>query len=246
MFVTISTGPTVGARVGPVPPSGSALVAPIVQAVGAAATGTSATDVVAVWPTHDANDIGLMIVSGCGPNAYVAPSGWASVTNSPQVTSDTGPAGARLSVFWRRAVSNAESSATVVDVASDDAKLAVIVTVRGCTTTGDPWDATAGGVENVATNAIVIPGLTTTGANRLVLAIVAQTNDVAGGQVSGFANASLTGVTETFDDSTLGGGGAGLAVASGVRAEAGAVSTTTGTLAGTAAVLAYLAIAMKP
>lgn len=246
MLVGVSAGPVGGPQAGPVPSSVGALAAPTVQAVGASAVATSGTDVVAAWPAHAANDIGILIASGVGPNAYAAPGGWASVANSPQVTTDTSAAGSRLSVFWRRAASSAEANATIVDVLSDDAKLAVIVVVRGCTTSGNPWDATAGGVENVATNVITIPGLTTTGANRLVLAIVAQSNDVAGAQVSGLANASLTGVAEVVDDNTLTGDGAGLAVASGVLAVAGAVSATTGTLAGIAAQMTYLTIALKP
>jgi hypothetical protein len=246
VLVGPTVGPTVGPQVGPVPPSAGALAAPTVQAVGTSAVANSASNVVASWPAHAANDIGILIASGFGPNAYAAPVGWGTVANSPQVTSDVSAAGSRLSVFWRRAASAAEVDATVVDVASDDAKLALIVVVRGCTTSGTPWDATAGSVENVVTNSISIPGLATTGANRLVLAIVAQSNDVAGAQVSGFANASLAGVVEVMDDNTTTGGGAGVAVASGVLAVAGAVSATTGTLAGSAAQLSYLTIALKP
>src|SRR5712691_6376584 len=91
----------------------SAASAPTFQAVGTAQSGTGAlTGAGAVaWPTHSAEDIGLLIIQTnnqavtLGTNA----ADWTQVTNSPQGTGTTGTAGAlatRLTAFWSRATSS--------------------------------------------------------------------------------------------------------------------------------------------
>lgn len=212
------------------------MAAPSVQAVGTEVAAGSASDLVVSWPAHQADDIGVLIVSGVygSANNYSA-SGWTEFPDSPQSNSSD-PLNARLQVFWRRATSGAEADATVSDVAGDDSKIGVIVTIRGCVASGNPFDVTAGDNTDTNSTSVSIPGDTTTGADRLILAIVGHAwIDSASAQASGWTNGDLTSVTEVVDVCTTSSIGYGIAAASGVKAAAGAYGATTATLAGSAA-----------
>ncbi len=222
--------------------------APTFQAAGTVQAGTGAlTGATAVaWPAHQANDIGLLIIETenqavtLGTNAV----NWTPVANSPQGTGTAGGPGAtRLTVFWSRATSGAMGAVGVND--SGDHQRAQIITFRGVITTGNPWDVTAGNVASTTATAVSIPGATTTVANTLVVAIVANSTDTTTVQTSGWANASLTGLTERADGNTTAGNGGGFGVATGVMATAGAYNATTATLL-TSSVQGRMSIALRP
>jgi putative pyrroloquinoline-quinone-binding quinoprotein len=226
----------------------SAASAPTFQAAGTAQNGTVAlTGATAVaWPTHQAEDIGLLIIQTnnqavtLGTNA----ADWTQVTNSPQGTGTAGSAGAtRLTVFWSRATSNAMGAVGIND--SGDHQIAQIITFRGVTNTGNPFDVTAGNVASSASTAVSIPGATTTVANTLVVAIVANATDTTTAQTSGWTNSNLSSVTERADTQNTPGFGGGFGVATGVKATAGAYGTTTATLA-TSSAQGRMSIALRP
>jgi hypothetical protein len=216
------------------------------KAAGIPVIATSAQTLTPTWPAHEAGDIGFLILSGLGVNAYTlsTAAGFAAVTDSPQ--KDTGVStSSRLQVWWCRASSSAMASPVVADAASDDAKIAMIVVVKGAASSGDPWDVTAGDAPAAAGTAITFPGVTTTVGNTLIMNILAHRVDSADAQVSGWANADLTDLTEHVDYDVITSLGYGLAVATGVKAAAGAVTGTTATLANSAT-QARLTIAVKP
>lgn len=222
---------------------------PFVHSVGTATIAGSGSALGPIfWPAvHAANDIGVIVISGLGVNPYLAPSGWTEVTNSPQHQGADNLA-ARLHVFWRRATSSAEPTPTIADVASDDAKIGVMFTVRGCKTSGNPFIATAGDSTDTAgaSTSVTIPAVDTTGTNNcLVVDVLAHRVDSAVAQVSGWTNGNLTKLVEEFDQTTNTSLGYGIGIASGIKATGGSTGTTAATLA-TSASQARLKVAFSP
>jgi hypothetical protein len=128
---------------------------------------------------------------------------------------------------------------------SGDHQIAQIITFRGVTNTGNPFDVTVGNVASSASTSVSIPGTTTTVANTLVVAIVANATSTTTAQTSGWANSSLSSVTERADTNNTVGFGGGFGVATGVKAAAGAYNTTTATLA-TSSRQGRMSIALPP
>ncbi len=217
--------------------------APTYQAVGSAVSGTGAIS--PAWPTHQSGDVALLIVETANQAVTLStPAGFVAVTNSPQGTGTAaGTSATRLTVFWKRATSSAEATPTVAD--SGDHQIARIITFRGVTASGNPWDVTAGNVASSASRTVTIPGTTTTVANSLVVAIVARANDSSSSSASSWANSNLTSLTERIDGGTTSGNGGGFAVATGVKATAGATGNTTATLS-SSSVQGRMCIALKP
>ena len=216
---------------------------PTYQAVGAAVGGTGAIS--PAWPTHQSGDVALLVVETANQAVTLSTAaGFTAVTNSPQGTGTAGGSSAtRLTVFWKRATSSAEATPTIAD--SGDHQIAKIITFRGVTSSGDPWDITAGSVASSAGTSVSIPTVTTTVANTLVVTIVANATDTSSARTSGWTNSNLTSLTERMDNNTTNGNGGGFGVATGVKAAAGATGATTATLA-TSSVQGKMTIALKP
>ena len=220
------------------------MAAPTWQATGALASGTGNVSV--TWPAHQANDIGLLCVESANETiALGTPSGFAEIPDSPQGTGTAaGSAATRLAVFWCRATSGAMANPVITD--PGDHAVAYIITFRGCKTSGNPWNVTAGDVETASTTSFSIPGDTTTVADCLVAAIISTRADVDSGRASGWTNASLASITERADLYTsVPGNGGGSSVACGVKVSAGAYNATTGTVS-TASAQGRISIALEP
>jgi len=170
---------------------------------------------------------------------------WTQVTGSPQGTGTAGgTAATRLTVFWSR-YNGTQGAPTVSD--SGNHQLGRMIAIRGATTSGDPWDVTAGGVEAASDTSGSIPGATTTVANDLVVVAIATSLPDADStaKFSGWTNANLSGLTERTDNTVKAGNGGGLAIATGGKATAGAYGATTVTLVNAAA-KGMMSIAIKP
>jgi len=219
------------------------VAAPTYQAAGSAVSGIGA--ITAAWPAHQTGDIALLIVESANQAISLSiPAGFVQVTNSPQGTGTAGGAAAtRLALYWKRATSSAESNPTVAD--SGDHQIARIITFRGVIESGNPWDVSVGTVASSASTSVSIPGATTTVANTLVVAIVANATDTASARTSAWTNSNLTSLTERVDNNTSSGNGGGFGVATGVMATAGAYGATTATLA-TSSVQGRVSLALKP
>ena len=172
------------------------------------------------------------------------PAGFVELTSSPQGTGSSGSSGAtRLTVYWARATST--NMATPQIAGPGENLIAQIVTFRGVTTVGSPWDVMAGNVASTASASFSIPGATTTAADTLVVAIVANGTKSNNSQTSGWTNASLLNLAEQSDvnDSTNLGGGFG--IATGTKLTAGAYAATTGSL-DSASVQGRISLALRP
>lgn len=223
--------------------AGSVPAAPRIVGIGAPVFASSVQSASPTWPPgHQSGDRAYMILGGLGANAYTlsAAEGFSQVADSPQ--KDGGSAlNARLQVWECVATGSSMATPTIADAASDDAKMALIVVVRG----SSGIDVTSGDAIGSGDTAVSVPGDTTTGPNRTILSIVAHRIDSASPQVSAWENADLADVTEHVDIATTTGVGVGIGVATGVKAAAGDYGATTATLAASST-QARLSIALKP
>ena len=206
---------------------------PVHQATGSgvASNGGSAT---IVWPTHLADDVGLLLVQTANSPVTLGGAGsgdWTATADSPQGTGTENNVDAtRLSLYWARATGSSQGDVTVT--ADNNIVLGGITTFRGVITTGDPWDVTAGDVEAATDTAnVAIPGDTTTVADCLIAAIFAHGIDDSVDSINtDEANADLVNLTQRTEYQTPVGKGGGLWLATGELATAGAYGTTTLTI----------------
>ncbi|MBI5897662.1 MAG: hypothetical protein HZB40_00355 [Rhodocyclales bacterium] len=215
----------------------SATTAPVLGIVGTAAT-TGLN-----WPAHAVGDVALLFVETAGGQSptLTDPAGFVAVSGSPQATG-AGTAGTRLSAYWARATSTSMGGPTIGGLT--DHVHARILSYRGAASTGDPWNASGGGVKAAASTSVSLSSVTTTVPNTLVVQAVARDNDNAAAAFSAQANANLTGIAERHDAGTATGLGGGFAVWDGALAAAGATGGTTATV--TSSINAFLTIALRP
>lgn len=209
--------------------------------VAAGATNASIGDLALALPAGlAADDILIAAIECAAADTAVLPGGWAHVTGSPIATAT----GTKLNVAWKRA-GGSESAPTFTD--AGDHQAGALVAVRGCITTGNPWDVVNTSVLDASDTAVAFPSVTTTVADCLVLNIIANGRDVdTTTGIGSWTNAALANLTERLDFwSSLGSGG-GVGLATGEAAAAGVVGQTTATLAGGAGTQAHMTLALKP
>lgn len=203
--------------------SAYAPTAPTVVSVGTEFTSTGIPT--ATLPgTRAANDILLLLIQSANDSVVAPPAGYARLGPQNGIGAAAQAGSTKLSIFWKRDTGT-ESAPTLTD--TGDHTYGVMLAIRGCVTTGDPfhflgtaWKFTA------STTGTSAQGRTSVD-NCLILAVFAHATDQAGANASSPTNASLSSVTEQFDDSTTDGVGGGIAVVSGVLATAGPVTATT-------------------
>jgi hypothetical protein len=208
--------------------------------VGVGTKAIAAADVVSpAWPTHLANDIGILAVEYEGGTNPPTPAGWTAFSDSPVAYG-----GGAMALFWRRAETASESAPTV-GAGDNDHVVAGIVAFRRCYELGVPWNVKTSA--NAATStSVVCPAVTTTVAECLVVYIAACSldNDVA--RFSAHAAAGLANVAVFANDhnTNLGNGG-GFSAWGGELAAAGTSGTGTSTLTATST-QALFTIALRP
>jgi hypothetical protein len=224
---------------------------PNFQAAGAQAASVGSP--IVSWPTHVADDVGILMIETMGSEAVPSLSGagaadWTELSSSPQWSTGGSGADSRLTVFWARADSASMDDVTVDD--SGDHQVCQILTYRGCITTGSPINVTAGGNSGgSADTAIAVPGATTTVADCLVVAMVANPANSSTDQFTAddWANSDLSNVVAAgrqHIQSTVGNGG-GVYPTDGGKATAGAYGTTTGTFISSVR-QAWISLALAP
>lgn len=216
------------------------------QGASGRSSGTGA--VTPSMPQHVAGDILLLIVESAGQAiSLTTANGFVEVPGSPVDEPAAGLSTAtRLAVYWCRATSAAMASPVVAD--SGDHQISDILVFRGCKATGNPWNVIATGTESTSTNVVAVPGATTTVDNCLVVAIATTSADadLLDGSFGAWSNTSLTSFHEIEDYQTSQGNGGGIGVAIGVKATAGAYSTTLAALTSGLSRMAFMSIALEP
>lgn len=211
--------------------------------------GTPTTDLLAAggWaPAHPAgiaaNDILLWLGESVGGENFATPSGWAHVGPDGSLSSPVVQGvNTQLTVFWRRY--DGTGSAPSVTGPADHGCSAMIA-VRGCPTTGNPWNVGSVTTEAVSDTSAAWPTLTTTATDTLVFLILATSADIGTAQISAITGThSLTSVTERVDIATATGGGGVLICYTGIMAAAANIGNPTATLA-TAGFKSFITMAM--
>jgi hypothetical protein len=243
---SVTPTPNVGTASAPASATTQAASAPTFVAAGAVSSGTGTIS--PALPSGIAtNDILLLFLETSNQAISITNQNggtWTEVTNSPQYCGTAnGTTGARLTVFWSR-YNGTQGAPTASD--SGNHQMGRMIAIRGAAASGNPWDVTAGGVEATDDTSGSIPGATTTVANTLVVTAIATSLPDASStaKFSGWTNANLTSLTERTDNSVSAGNGGGLAIATGVKATAGAYGNTAVTLAN-AAYKGMISIAIK-
>jgi Peptidase family C25/Propeptide_C25/Concanavalin A-like lectin/glucanases superfamily/Domain of unknown function (DUF2341) len=179
------------------------------------------------------NDILLLFVESANQAISISNQNggtWTEAPDSPQgvgAAPPTDPA-TRLAVFWSR-YNGTQGNPTVAD--PGDHAAGIIIAIRGCIASGDPFDVTAGGTDGVSDTSGTIPGGTTSEDNTLVVVAITSSADATGSEFSGWSNADLANLTEQVDNLTTQGNGGGIGVATGEKATAGSYGATSVTLA---------------
>lgn len=216
--------------------------APVYQAIGTQVGGSGAVS--PAWPVgaHAVDDIAILIAvsndafSDPGAATLSVAAGFTAVTGGADSSTD-GSAFSRVTLFWCRATSTTMATPTVAAAAGDNS--AVIVTFRGCTTSGDPYDGASVAANASENSAVSVAGVTTAGTNRAVLVAIGHDNTAA--TCASYTNANLTSITERIDAAAT----LRLVAATATAAAAGNYGSTTATLSGNA-LWAAATVALKP
>lgn len=120
------------------------------QGIGTLQTSGAGGSLTVPWPTHQTNDIGLLIwVTDTVSAVTWPPSGWTGITNQQN---NGGSDPVSTYVAYKRAASGSESSVTVGANGGTNHG-AVILTVRGGVTSGDPvGSANTGATETMSSS----------------------------------------------------------------------------------------------
>ena len=181
------------------------------------------------WGSTPAVDnVGILFVTTTHEFITVTTAGWAEVTGSPQGVGDI-DTGSWLRVFWKRATEDTAGETITVDNANADTAVAVLTQFKNVKRAGDPYDASTGDTTGSLQTSVVVPALTTQGPERHVVIAISNATTGNGANTSDYVNANLTSLTERHDGDAF--FPKKLAVASGLKATAGDVGTTTATLA---------------
>lgn len=201
---------------------GTVTALPTVVAVGTSASGTGAVSP-GLPAGHTTDDILLLFVQSAN-EAVTAPAGYAKLGPFVGIGTAAAASSTRLTVFWKRD-NGSEAAPTVAD--PGDHALAIIMAIRGCPTSGDPFENVGTiGKRTASTTGSGSAGATSTD-NCLVVTAFAHALDSASAVFSAPTNADLGSVTEQIDVATADGTGGGIGVVTGTREAEGPFGATT-------------------
>jgi len=131
--------------------------------------------------TVNANDILILIVFHTNNDTFNTPTGWTHVADKSSPTSDK-----RAAWFWKRATGSETGTVTVTRTqVATNRFYGVIARFSGVKTTSQPYSSYGSWSEN-ATTTYRSSALTTTGDNRLVVALVAEADNRTNQGLSNF------------------------------------------------------------
>lgn len=198
------------------------MAVPTVVGVGPANSGTTAAVTYAL-PAHQADDILLLFVEVGATVGATAPSGWSHVANSPRAQGSNVSTG---NLMWKRATSSSETNPTVPGQANHQVGFTAVI--RGCVTTGSPFDTATGVNSNLGPSLSVVMGSTSADDSLVVLA-ASSSADAAADQFGAFTNSSLSSITKQGSAGTTNGNGGSVDMVTGAKAAAGSAGTWTAT-----------------
>lgn len=169
------------------------MAAPTLNAEGTTVANTSGSLTVTL-PSHAADDILILCLGFWGPNTagsaadIPTPAGWTQIAgfNVPE----SGNADGKIQWFWLRATSSSMTNPVCSrgaswDTGTDTCFGGRAYGIRGCITTGNPWDATATGGTYTAANG-ALGAVTVSGAARMVVQFLISLDNQVPGTISGW------------------------------------------------------------
>lgn len=143
-------------------------------------TATSGTDLVPAFPasyTAVAEDVAVVLVHHSSNGPFNTPSNYVIATDGIETLDDNNTSAQRVTVFWDRLVGG-ESAPTLILTTDTSTAVrgAILFIVRGCRTTGTPFEVCKR-LLNAAAATISFPAVTTSIANALLLALGAYEDD---------------------------------------------------------------------
>jgi hypothetical protein len=163
------------------------MAVPTLQATGTLAVVTSGNLTVTL-PTHQANDILIVVLSGwvpnttTGTNVVAAPAGgWAKLLSDTLINTTID---GEWSIFWLRASASGTTNPaftrpTSWDTGTDTNWSGIAYVIRGCETTGNPWDDAQKSALHSAANG-ALPAVTVSGTERHVIHFLSKADDNGG------------------------------------------------------------------
>lgn len=192
------------------------MAAPAYQAIGTLKVGTTdSVPFTVVAPTHITDDVGILFVEMNGntmsgyPEVW-PPTGWDAIGSGFSADMNTA-----LHVACRRAASSSDLSVSLSAVAGSNHIFAIILTYRGCITTGLPYEdssdnagdggsGTTAGISSSGNSPVTLT-------DALVVCAVSRSDDSAAAHFSSWSGTATP--TERYDagSTTQDGGGLGIA-----------------------------------
>jgi hypothetical protein len=229
-------------------PAVSSKLPPIVSLAGS--PGSSSFTITFNYSNVQTNDILLLVVETSGDGSNVTPNpgepGWNIVAGTPLFDGNSTPTlGSKLHVWWYRAAAPiASGSVTFAD--SGDHQVGQVYLIRGCATTGDPFDVIGTATKPSPSTTASAPAVTTTVAQTCIFSAISQPVDSSSTtQFGAPANAILTSLTDVGEVATTIGNGGGFVVATGIKRLPGTTGAITYSSAPNSS-NASIVIAFKP
>jgi hypothetical protein len=211
----------------------------VLTPVGVASAGvgsiTPAKPVIAGGILADDVVIGIGESNGGQNFPTIATNGFAHIDSLSPVVQSTNT---QLSVIWRRGDFTAHAWGD-----SGDHNIGCYIAIRGCKTTGNPWNVASAAVDATLDNSALWPTATTTIADCLVLFLGGWSDDFNTGALTG--GTGLGAFTERIDAVTATGADGAIFCADASKVAAGATGTPAATLTGTA-MKALMTLALEP
>lgn len=186
------------------------MTAPTLVGEGNIATATNTSNLSVTIPAHEVDDIIVIVTANWVPNTTSGTnqtsmtSPWTKLTALTQTSGS--PIDSELSIYWTRATSTSTTGSIVRgsgwDSGTDGLRAARAYVIRGCTPTGDPWDAAVVATLQSAAN-LTMPAVTVSGSERLVIQFLIANDDngvgtTPSGWTAGTRATSTTGTDAEF------------------------------------------------
>lgn len=201
------------------------MAAPTVQSStgSASASGTTGGN----WPTTSTDDIiiNTLSLTGSASPAATIPSGY-TLLSDDQVGTTSGDT-IRLITCWKRCVGAETNPAWSAITGYRFWQYALI---RGCPTSGDPYNLLSSGTKTPASTSWPAIALGSSDMTDNLLLYFGATDVSTATQMSAQANSALTSITEQYDTGVAGSSGAGRNLTSGILAGGGDTGTFTATI----------------
>lgn len=201
------------------------------------------------WPNgaYNTGDLGVMLVETAN-EVMTLPSGWSEFVNSPQGggTSGVDATATRLTMYWKRATSNAEANVALAD--AGDHGIGQILVFTGVHSLDTVLvNATAGDNTGTTTStSVTCPAVSTTTDNCFILATCAEGVDAGTARFNAWAaTGTLSGFTVLVNTADATANGGGFSAAGGLLAAAGNSDTVVMGLL-TTSIQARITVALTP